>query len=59
MKELDALSMNRGFFLDMKVEDKDSGVGKGMQKDASSTFETHHGLSNGNSYTYLLEFLGE
>lgn len=31
MKELDALSMNR-FFLDVKVEGKDSGVGKGMRR---------------------------
>lgn len=39
----------------MKVKEKDSGVGKGMQKDASSTFKTHLGLSN--IYIYLLELL--
>lgn len=32
----------------MSVEEEDSGFGKGMQKDASYTFDTHD-LSNGNT----------
>lgn len=34
----------------MRVEEEDSEVGKGLQKDVSSTFETHNGLSGGNNY---------
>lgn len=48
MKQLDALRMNRGF-LNMRVEEGDSEIGKGLQKDVSSTFETHDGWLNGNT----------
>lgn len=41
-----------------RVEEEDSGVGKGMQNDANSAFEIYC-LSNGNNYNCLLEFLWE